>query len=221
VRLEQVEQQLQAQQNRQENENARLVRDLLNVGQAQQPAAARHAAVFVPPALPQHHFVQQPQGMAYNPFIVYLVFAWPRPHYPAMAAFPGPQPQQMPQQPPQPVMAPPAAPINNAQQQQLPPFQRGPVPNGFAVPFMNDHPPMPDYLQIARDNVPAHPAVPVFDLREDIPLLAQDPPHLANVARNMHQLEFMRQQNDARQADARAAARFMELAGARGMRGGR
>jgi hypothetical protein len=98
--------------------------------------------------------------------------------------------------------------MNNVQQQQ--PFQRGPVPDGFAVPLMNNAPAFPDYLQIARDNVIAPAANPVFDLRDDVPQAA-DPPHLANVARNMHQLEMMRQQHDARQAEARLA-RFRELA---------
>jgi len=74
---------------------------------------------------------------------------------------------------------------------------------------------MPNYLQIARDNAPVAPhAAPVFDLRDDVPLAQADPPHLANVARNMHELEMMRHQHDARQAEARLA-RFRELAARR------
>lgn len=224
MRLGQVQQRLQAQQDRQENENARLVRDLLNVGQAQQPAAAYPAAVnggpLVPlaPPLPQQHFVQQAQGNAFDNFFVNPI-AWLRPQYPAVANFAEAQQQMQQQQQPQPMMMPLAAPRNNArqqQQQQRPQsFQRGPVPDEFAVPYMNDEPPMPNYLQIARDNAIAPPAAPVFDLRDNIPLApAADPPHLANVARNMHQLEMMRQQHDARQAEARLA-RFRELAARR------
>lgn len=221
MRLGFVEQRLQAQQDRQENENARLVRELLNVGQAQQPVAARPTAVnggplYGPPAPLQQQYLQQPQGNAYNPFFVDPI-DWPGPHYPVMPGIFGAQ-QQMPQNPPQPMMAPVAAPLNNAQQhqqqQQQPqqqPFQRGPIPNGFAIPLANDDAPMPNYLQIARDNAVVPLAGPVFDLQDDVPALAQDLPHLANVARNMHQLELMRQQHDARQVEARLA-RFREIA---------
>jgi TRIAD3 protein (E3 ubiquitin-protein ligase RNF216) len=213
MRLDHAQQRLRAQQDIQENENARLVRDLLNVGRAQvaqvqQAALARPAAVnggplLAPPALPQQQLLQAPQGNAYNHFLVDPV-AWPAPQFPGFL-----EAQQILQQQPQPMMAqPPAAPMNNVQQQQ--PFQRGPVPDGFAVPLMNNAPAFPDYLQIARDNVIAPAANPVFDLRDDVPQAA-DPPHLANVARNMHQLEMMRQQHDARQAEARLA-RFRELA---------
>ena len=87
----------------------------------------------------------------------------------------------------------------------------GRFPNGFAIPLANDDAPMPNYLQIARDNAVVPLADPVFDLQDDVPALAQDPPHLANVARNMHQLELMRQQHDARQVEARLA-RFREIA---------
>lgn len=121
----------------------------------------------------------------------------------------------MPQNHPQQMMAPPAALLNNAQlqQQQQPQqrrFQLGPIPDGFAIPYANDDLPMPNYLQIARDNAIVPAAAPIFDLHDDVPF-AQDPPHLANVARNMHQLELMRQQHDARQVEDRLA-RFRELA---------
>lgn len=224
MRLGLAEQRLQAQQDRQENENARLVRDLLNVGQAQPPAVARPAAVnggplYGHPAPLQQQYLQQPQGnaYAYDPFFVDPI-AWPGagiPAVPAVAGLFGAE-QQMPQNAPQP-MARPAAPLNNAQQQQQQPqqgrFQLGPIPNGFAVPYVNDDPPMPNYLQIARDNAILPAAAPLFDLRDDAPI-AQDPPHLANVARNMHQLELMRQQHDAREVEAVEArlARFRELA---------
>lgn len=226
MRLGLAEQRLQAQQDRQENENARLVRDLLNVGQAQPPAMARPAAVnggplYGHPAPLQQQYLQQPQGnaYAYDPFFVDPI-AWPGagiPAVPAVAGLFGAE-QQMPQNAPQPMMARHAAPLNNAQQQQQQQpqqgrFQLGPIPNGFAVPFVNDDPPMPNYLQIARDNAIVPAAAPLFDLRDDVPL-AQDPPHLANVARNMHQLEMMRQQHDAREVEAVEArlARFRALA---------
>lgn len=99
MRLGIVEQRLQAEQDRQENENARLVRDLLNVGQPQQPAAALPAAVnggpsYAPPALPQHQLLQQPQANAFHRFVA-NAGAWLDPQFPATGGFADAQQQQM------------------------------------------------------------------------------------------------------------------------------
>lgn len=98
-----------------------------------------------------------------------------------------PQPQQM--------VQPHAIPANGQNR----PFQLGRIPDGFAirprqhrpVPRARDaRPPPPlDYMQLAHDYNPA-PADAVPDGREEA--------RLANVARNLHQLELMRQEHDAR-----------------------
>jgi hypothetical protein len=96
-----------------------------------------------------------------------------------------PPPPRLPQMP-QPL--PPAlAQLDYAQQQ---PFQRGLVPDGFGIAGQIQRPPVPDYYQVAQNNNP-FPG----------PNVVQQQARLANVARNLHQLELMRQQHDVRQGN--------------------
>lgn len=75
------------------------------------------------------------------------------------------------------------------------PFQRGPVPDGFA-PRANDqrHAMIPMYMPPQQPAGYAYGAA-AYQPIPDMPLNAAG---LANVRRNLHQLEYMRQQHDAR-----------------------
>lgn len=163
--------------------------------QAARPAAANAQQMYAPPApFPQQH-LQLPYGVVRNPFGD-DPFAMLGAQYHALNDFPlrpGVQPQLLQPLPQAMAQLQPAAPLNNAQHQ---PFQRGMIPDGFALPPANLAQPMPDYLQIARENVVA--ANPGANGQHH----ALGEAHLANVARNMHQLEMLRQQHDARQGNA-------------------
>jgi TRIAD3 protein (E3 ubiquitin-protein ligase RNF216) len=217
------ERQLRPEQDRAEIEAVDWLRDRIHARQAQQ-AADRQAAYLAAanmqaPYMPQDLMQPFPQPDG-NAFDLREQFGMLGPQFPVIDGYPGRvglQAQGLPY-PPQ-LIVPPAVPLNNAQQQQQlqqpqlqQPFQRGIIPAGFGIPLANQNQPMPDYLQIARDNAFA-PAPADFgpNVHPGFQALADDPPHLANVARNMHQLEFMRRQHDARQGNARMP-RFREPA---------
>jgi hypothetical protein len=226
VNAEQEQRQLRPEQDREELEAVDWLRDRIHVRQAQaaQQAADCQAAQLVvgapyPPQAPQQQPLLQPEGNAF--FNAYnKQFGLFDAQYPGMGGYPGRVGLQQPMLPHQPQRIGPPRPalhdINVQHQQQLQQLQqalpRGVILAGPAIPVANQNPPMPDYFQIARDNVAAPgPANIIPNLHPAFQELAQDQPHLANVARNMHQLEFMRRQHDARQGNARVP-RFREPA---------